>query len=105
MVTVREVVFPEGYTAIEHLPKPWRIILPGDSGARYEGKVSSRVEDGRLHVSFREELLPGNARMFTKDWEGFFRDWNRRTGSRLIRTVIVRNPEKGKGGRLRAPRD
>ena len=90
MVTVREVTFPEGYTNVEHLPEPWRIVLPGDSGARYECKVTSRVDGGRLHVSFREELLPGSARMFTKDWEGFFRDWNRRTGSRLIRTVIVR---------------
>ena len=38
----------------------------------------------------REELLPGGAMMFGKDWLGFFRDWNRRTNSRLIRTVIVR---------------
>jgi transglutaminase-like putative cysteine protease len=90
MVTVREVTFPEGYTKVEHLPEPWKIVLPGDSGARYIGSVTSRVEDGRLHVSFREELLPGNARMLTRDWEGFFRDWNRRTGSRLIRTIIVR---------------
>ena len=90
MVTVREVVFPEGYTKVEHLPEPWRIVLPGEDGARFVGMVTSRVEDGRLHVSFREELLPGRARMFTKDWEGFFRDWNRRTGSRLIRTIIVR---------------
>ena len=89
-VFVREVVLPEGYTAIEHMPEPWQIVLPGDETARFRSTVGSRVVDGRLHVTFREELLPGRARMFTKDWLGFFRDWNRRTGSRLIRTIVVR---------------
>ena len=89
-VYVREVVLPEGYTAIEHLPEPWEIRLPGEAEARFRSTVESRVEQGRLHVTFREEQLPGGSRMFTKDWLGFFRDWNRRTGSRLIRTIVVR---------------
>ena len=87
---VRDVILPEGYTAVEHLPEPWEIVLPGDAAARFRSTVESRVEDGRLHVTFREEQFPGTARMFTKDWLGFFRDWNRRTGSRLIRTIVVR---------------
>ena len=90
---IREVVLPEGYTAIEHLPEPWEIVLPGDSSARFRSTVESRVEEGRLHVMFREEQLPGTARVFTKDWLGFFRDWNRRTGSRLIRTIVVRKAQ------------
>ena len=89
-VFVREVVLPEGYTAVEHLPEPWEIVFPGDQAARFRSTVESRVEQGRLHVMFREEQLPGGSRMFTKDWLGFFRDWNRRTGSRLIRTIVVR---------------
>ena len=89
LVTVRDIVFPAGYTVVEHLPESWKIVLPG-GGARFQSDVTHRVEDGRLHVTFREELLPGNAMMFGKDWLGFFRDWNRRTNSRLIRTVIVR---------------
>ena len=89
-VYIRDVVFPEGYTVVEHLPEPWEILLPGESAPRSRCTVESRVEDGRLHVTFREEHAPCTARMFTKDWLGFFRDWNRRTGSRLIRTVVVR---------------
>ena len=89
-VYIREVVLPEGYTAVEHLPEPWEIIFPGDPMARFRSTVESRIEQGRLHVIFREEQLPGGSRMFTKDWLGFFRDWNRRTGSRLIRTIVVR---------------
>ena len=89
-VFVREVVLPAGYTAVEHLPEPWEIVLPGDPSARFRSTVESRVEAGRLHVTFREEQLPGTARLFTRDWFGFFRDWNRRIGSRLIRTIVVR---------------
>ena len=89
-VFVREIVLPEGYTAVEHLPEPWEIRLPGEPEARFRSMVESRVEGDRLHVTFREEQLPGTARLFTKDWLGFFRDWNRRTGSRLIRTIVVR---------------
>ena len=87
---IREVVFPEGYTAVEHLPESWEIALPGDDASRIRSSVESRVVDGRLHIAFRETHLPGRARMFTNDWQGFFRDWNRRTGSRLIRTIVVR---------------
>lgn len=90
MVTVREIVLPEGYTAVEHLPEAWEITLPGDDGARCRSKVSCSVADGRLRVLVREELLPVNARMFGSEWLGFFRDWNRRTDSRLARTIVVR---------------
>ena len=92
-VYIREVVFPEGYTEVEHLPEPWAIVFPGESAPRSRATVESRIEDGRLHVTFIEEHLPCTSAMFTKDWLGFFRDWNRRTGSRLIRTIVVR---KGK---------
>ena len=92
-VYVREVVFPEGYTEVEHLPEPWEIVFPGESAPRSRATVETRIEEGRLHVTFIEEHLPCISAMFTKDWLGFFRDWNRRTGSRLIRTIVVR---KGK---------
>ena len=93
-VIVREVVFPEGFTEIEHMPEPWEISLPGDGSARCRLSVESRMEDGRLHVVFREEHLPGRSRMFKEDWLGFFRGWNRRTGSRLSRTVSVRTADR-----------
>lgn len=92
-LTVREIVLPEGYTEVEHLPEAWEMTLPGDDGARCRSEVSCNVVDGRLHVLVREELLPIGARMFGPEWFGFFRDWNRRTDSRLIRTIVVR---KGK---------
>jgi len=89
-VFIREIVFPEGYTAVEHLPEPWEIALPGDAASRIRSSVDNEVVDGRLHITFRETHLPWQARMFSRDWQGFFRDWNRRTGSRLIRTIVVR---------------
>ena len=89
-VYLREVVFPEGYSQIEYLPEPWEIALPGGNGARVRFSVKKSVVEGRLKITFREEHFPGEAGMFTKDWLGFFRDWNRRTGSRLARTIVVR---------------
>ena len=91
-VFVRDVILPEGYTAVEHLPEPWEIVLPGETSPRVRSTVESRLEEGRLHVTFREEQLPGTARMFARDWLGYFRDWNQRTGSRLVRTIVVRKP-------------
>lgn len=91
-VYVREVAFPEGYTEIEHMPEPWEIVLPGNSGGLIRSTFSKTFEDGRLKITFREEHLPGRTMMFPKDWLGFFRDWNRRTGSSHARTIIVRKP-------------
>ena len=97
VVTVREIVLPEGYTEVEHLPKGWDLRLPGEGESRCRSDVVSFVEDCRLHIRVREELLPATANMFGKDWLGYFRDWNRRTDSRLMRTIIVRRCD-GKGG-------
>ena len=89
----REVIFPEGYTHIEYLPESWEITLPYDNNPRVKFSVEKSFQDGRLKVAFKEEHFPGSAMMFSKDWLGFFSDWNRRTGSRLVRTVIVRKPK------------
>ena len=89
-IYVREVLFPEGYTEVEYMPEPWEIRLPGCEGVRVRFSYEKTVEDGRLKILFREEHIPGRAMMFSKDWLGFFRDWNRRTGSRRARTVVVR---------------
>ena len=75
---------------MEHKPEPWEIVFPGECDARIRLSVDEFRDGGRLRMVFREEHLPGAAVMFPKDWQGFFRDWNRRTGSRLARTVIVR---------------
>ena len=75
------------------MPEPWEIVLPGNSGGRIRSTFSKTLEDGRLKITFREEHLPGSAMMFPKDWLGFFRDWNRRTGSRLARTIVVRKAD------------
>ena len=89
-VYVREVLFPEGYNELEYIPEPWEIRLPGGEGVRVRFSVEKGFEDGRLRILFKEEHFPGSARMFPAEWLGFFRDWNRRTGSRLARTIIVR---------------
>jgi hypothetical protein len=46
--------------------------------------------DGRLRILFREEHLPCRETLFAKDWMEYFSGWNRRTGSRLSRTLVVR---------------
>lgn len=89
-VYVREVSFPEGYTEIEHMPEPWEIVLPEECGGRIRFSFCKTLEEGRLKIVFREEHSPRRATMLSKDWKVFFRNWNRRTGSRLARTVVVR---------------
>ena len=92
-IYLREVIFPEGYAAIEYLPDPWEISLPGEGSARVRFSYEKSMKDGRLRILFREEHLPAGAAMFSSDYIGFFRDWNRKTGSRLSRTVVVRKGE------------
>jgi hypothetical protein len=92
-IYLREVTFPEGYTEIEYLPEPWEITLPWEYCARIRFSHERSVQDGRLRILFREEHLPAGAAMFSSDYIGFFRDWNRKTGSRLSRTGVVRKGE------------
>ena len=92
-IYLREVIFPEGYTEIEYLPEQWEITLPGEYCARVRFSYERFVKDGRLRILFREEHLPASAAMFSSDYMGFFRDWNRRTGSRLARTIVVRRDD------------
>jgi hypothetical protein len=89
-VFIREVLFPEGYTETEYMPPSWEIALPGDEGGRIRFSAETSFVGKRLKMVFREEHFPTGALMFPKEWSGFFRDWNRRTGSRLSRTVVVR---------------
>ena len=91
---VREVIFPEGYTELEHMPEPWEILLPGDEGPRVRFSCRKSAENGRLRILFREEHLPARAMMFPKEWRDFFHGWNRRSGSHANRTVVVRRKTK-----------
>lgn len=93
VVTVREVVMPEGYTAVERIPEGWELHLPGEDAPRCRSEVTSFVKGNRLHVLVKEELLPASSGVFGLDWLGYFRDWNRRTASRLVRTIVVRKGE------------
>lgn len=86
----REVIFPEGYTEIEYLPPQWEIKLPGYDDVMIRFSVDKKVVEDRLKIIFREEHFPIPSKMFSSDYQGYFRDWNRRTDSRLARTVVVR---------------
>lgn len=94
ITTIREVIFPEEYSEIEHLPNTWEMLLPGENSARSRLSVTKSVENGRLKITFREELLPSVATMFSNEWTELFRYWNRRTDSPLIRTLSVRKSQR-----------
>ena len=86
----REVVFPEGYTEIEYMPPQWAIHLPGYDDVMIRFSWEKKVVEDRLKVIFREEHFPVSSKMFSSDYQGYFKDWNQRTNSRLSRTIVVR---------------
>jgi hypothetical protein len=78
-----EVRFPEGYTEIEH--------LPGDmDGGKFARRISSRIENGALVVEIRATTVKGEEEICGSERYAEIRDWRRRAGSRLNRTISVR---------------
>ena len=53
-------------------------------------EVSTRVEDGRLHVTVRRRTGRAAATRLEVDDHPFLADWNRRAASEAARTVVVR---------------
>ena len=86
-----EIVLPEGYTEIEHLPENLLLsnpMRPGETWLKHD--VSHRVEGGRLHVTVRRRTRREHATQLPADYFPFLRDWNRRAASRACRTLVVR---------------
>ncbi|MGN0847771.1 MAG: DUF3857 domain-containing protein [Kiritimatiellia bacterium] len=91
VVDTYEVVFPEGYTEIEHLPESFEIRNPLDADDVWlRHDVSSRVVEGRLHVTVRRRVCRARATLLGADYHPLLHDWNRRAASAAARTLSVR---------------
>jgi hypothetical protein len=86
-----EIVLPEGYTAIEHMPEQLERRNPADGAETWlTHDVTHRIEDGRLRVTVRRRARRDRAVQLSADYFPFLRDWNRRAASRACRTLTVR---------------
>ena len=86
-----EIVLPEGYTEIEHLPESLCLVNPADgSDVWMTHDVSHKVVDGQLHVTVRRRAHRARATQLTVDYFQFLRDWNRRASSRACRMLTIR---------------
>ena len=86
-----EIVLPEGYTEIEHLPESLLLsnpICPDEAWLTHD--VTHRIVDGRMRVTVRRRARREHATQLTADYFPFLRDWNRRASSRACRTLTVR---------------
>ena len=87
-VTIR---FPEGYTEIESIPRPFVFANPlNPSEIWQESTVSSKIEDGALVVTLSVTV---NNRIYSYYKPSFYelvKDWGRIATSRANRTITVR---------------
>jgi hypothetical protein len=80
-----KVVFPEGYTEIEHLPKRLE-----EYGYHVDADSVTKDGKGRLVVTVAEWTEPRRSRMYeTRDFASL-KDFSRVASSRANRTIIVR---------------
>ena len=87
------ITFPEGYTEVEHLPRPFsfRINLYDAGNALFMNTVSSRYdENGRLVVDVIRERAPRYQSVLDPEYFGMLKDWSRIASSRSNRTIVVR---------------
>ncbi len=96
VVDTYEVVFPEGYTEIESLPKDFEIRNPRNEDEIWlRHAVTSRVEGGRLHVTVRR-CAPARVvdTFLGPEYHPFLHDWNRRVAAEAARTITARRRTK-----------
>lgn len=92
-----EVLFPKGWTEIEHLPEPCVLINPTNvDDVWLLHRVKSRVEDGRLVVTVSRTTQRPRMTILPADYFAFLEDWNRRASSTAGRTIVVRRPHPSK---------
>ena len=91
VVDTYEIVFPEGYTTIDALPKSFTIHNPrDDKDVWLKHEVSSRIVDRCLHVTVRRCVSRAKATYLGPDLHPFLHDWNRRAAAESARAVSVR---------------
>ena len=85
------VKFPEGYTEIECLPKPFVFANPlNPSEVWLESKVSTSVSDGLLTVVLSRKVRKRADSRFDRSFYELVKDWARLASSRASRTIVVR---------------
>jgi hypothetical protein len=59
-------------------------------GGKFARRISSRIENGALVVEIRATTMKGEEEICGSERYAEIRDWRRRAGSRLNRTISVR---------------
>ena len=80
-----KVVFPEGYTEIEHLPETLN-----EYGYHIDAGSVAKDSKGRLVVTVSEWTDPRRSKMYAKRDFASLKDFSRVASSRANRTIIVR---------------
>ena len=80
-----KVVFPEGYTEIEHLPETLN-----EYGYHIDAGSVTKDSKGRLAVTVSEWTDPRRSKMYAKRDFASLKDFSRVASSRANRTIIVR---------------
>ena len=88
--TIREVVFPKGFTEIEHLPEAYVLKDPATGRPWVEFAVTTRIEERRLTVTLHQHVHRRIDSVLGPDYFPFFQEWNRRMSSLAGRTISVR---------------
>ena len=89
-VDIYELVFPKGFTAVEHLPEPYALKNPADGTPWVTFTVERRLVDRRLVVTLTRHEHRRTTTVLGADYFPFFRDWNRRMAAPSGRTLTVR---------------
>ena len=92
--TVVKVTFPEGYTALEHLPESYSFANPEVPEIEwYEFNVSSETDEkGRLVVTLARTTKECFDSSVDRDYFALLKDWSRISARRANRTIVVRRP-------------
>ena len=86
-----DIVFPEGYTQVEHLPASYAFQDPvGNTGKWYENIVTKEVKDGRLVVHVKREAYDHVEVLLPTTTFGLLKDWSRIGSCRANRMIMVR---------------
>ncbi len=95
-VTV-EIIMPEGYTMVEHLPSAYCFHDPSTLAPWYGFTVTTSTTDaGRLKVILERNRFRRDYAFLQPMYSSLLRDWSRLAVSRANRTIIVRKPGAAK---------
>lgn len=97
---VCEVVFPEGYTEVEHLPEAFSFANPLEDPAKgewIECSVKSEIgTDRRLRVTVERRCSRRPPAILSKTFFPLFKEWNRISVSVPEKTITVRRRKGAK---------